>query len=325
MLKEICKITGTFEEQMKHKPEANTLGPTSLNEATTSSSSSNLSTSSSSNDGLNKSNNLSEPDSDNYLQNTMNTMRTSLLCSVNLMDESIASLQTVKTETEEDEFQCLCFGRCNCVKIYNDILNNRNNEYDVNTSYFEKKFKTLTKIQEGDKLFINDDDSIEIDRGFVISNYKIHIPGLQKLTRFYYKQDRARTNAYIEEEINNYMKLLTTIQENLERMSANKLFQNKYYSFKKIIERNLSLIQNIIIGLYNLKKTYTENGVCVYRPLAFNIDSIIFTFMDFISNVKKISSNKFEGGIGSGIQFNNEKFKNAPILERITRQRSDSF
>ena len=63
MLKEICKITGTFEEQMKNKPESNTLAPTSLKNSNSPSS---LNSSSNSN-GLNKSNNLSESDSDNYL------------------------------------------------------------------------------------------------------------------------------------------------------------------------------------------------------------------------------------------------------------------
>tara|TARA_B000000557_G_scaffold264762_1_gene271588 strand:+ start:584 stop:1603 length:1020 start_codon:yes stop_codon:yes gene_type:complete len=259
-----------------------------------------------------------------------NTIKTSLLYSINLMNnsiESITSIGTVQTETEEDEFKCQCFGRCNCTTVYSGILDERHSSFTERTITFEKQFNSLTLIQPGDKLFINTDNTVELDRGLVISDYTIPIPGLQKLTRYYYNQDRQRTNIYLKNEIEKYMRLLTDILNNLERFSTNPMFRKKYFEFKKIIERNLKLIHGIILGLYNLKKTYTENDVCVFRPLEYNIDSIILTFMDFIEKIKKTSSDKFEGGIGSGIQLEGVEKPEKPltVLEQMFRERSGSF
>ena len=146
MLKKVSEIKGSVQEQLKEQmtcPQQEIRNKSSESESITYSS-----------------------DSENIIGGE-NTIKTSLLYSINLMNnsiESITSIGTVQTETEEDEFKCQCFGRCNCTTVYSGILEERHASFTERTTVFEKQFDSIKLIQPGDKLFINTDNTVELDR-----------------------------------------------------------------------------------------------------------------------------------------------------------------
>ena len=141
--------------------------------------------------------------------------------------------------------------------------------YESVKTQFEKYKQQLSIIgylEEGDKLGRNDNKEYYIDKGnawFI------------QMRRTYYKQGRKETFKHLDEDFTGFMKFLTSM------LDAIKTNEDKKY--KLLSEESVTLVNSIIPGLYNLKKTYPEE-----KELICKIDSIILTLIDFKDSVSEI-------------------------------------
>ena len=92
---------------------------------------------------------------------------------------------------------------------------------------------------------------------------------LQKISRWWWSENRVKTNKYIEEDFSDFMKFLNDVKNLYNAYSL-----NIYY--KKTLTNIHKFISKITPGLYNLKKTYNNNN-----KIKAQIDSVILTLLDF--------------------------------------------
>ena len=162
--------------------------------------------------------------------------------------------------------------------IKNEVLSNNNNtmsfplEFNKELEEFKKKFKPLKELQEGDKLGKDND-----------GNYMIFKKGFfQKSWRYYYDEDRSKTDDYLNEDFQSYSafldKIISTADTDL--LNVFKDFSNKVSSYS----------QKIITRLYYLKKTYQDDVNS--RAIIARIDSIILTLLDFKDKINTIYEKK---------------------------------
>lgn len=130
--------------------------------------------------------------------------------------------------------------------------------------------------------------------------YEKYIPSYyQKITRWYYDENRFKTIDYINHDFDNF----TTFLQNV----LNKLEDDKFNLYGSIVGEINVFVKEIIKGLYNLKNTYGD-----YKKMEATIDSIILTLLDF----KKNSENQLEYNL-------KHKYKNIPnTLKIITKSNS---
>lgn len=125
---------------------------------------------------------------------------------------------------------------------------------------YEKYQKNLTiflYLKEGDKI------------GKTNEKYTLYREGhSQNWARWWYGENRKRTLHYIDIDFTKFVKYLDTV---LALHSVSSL--SKY---KCLVENTVDSINDIIPGLYNLKKTYHDDTRLICK-----IDSIILILIDF--------------------------------------------
>tara|TARA_B110000444_G_scaffold258432_1_gene299379 strand:- start:908 stop:1492 length:585 start_codon:yes stop_codon:yes gene_type:complete len=161
--------------------------------------------------------------------------------------------------------------------IKNEILSNNNTmqfplEFNKALETFKNKFASLKGLKEGDKLGKDNN-----------GNYVIFKAGFfQKSWRYYYNEDRSKTDEYLNQDFQSYSAFLDRIIETADGDLLNvfKDFSNKVSAYS----------QKIINRLYNLKKTY-KNDINNKKIIA-RIDSIILVLLDFKDRINKIYQTK---------------------------------
>lgn len=130
-------------------------------------------------------------------------------------------------------------------------------------NYFKKHLGIITTINVGDKL------------GKYNNTYYIDGAGItQKARRWWYSQDRKKT-------FNNLNKDFVEFTDYLDNILS------ETYNNKKIIDDIVLFINDLMVGLYNLKTTYPD-----YKNIKCKIDSIIMIFIDFKEAIDKKPINK---------------------------------
>ena len=152
---------------------------------------------------------------------------------------------------------------CSIVKQRRELKN----KFEI----FEKCFASLTKIQENQKIWIEDDIMMIDDSPY----YSLFL--VQSFNRYMNNQGRDHLFTYIDEKFTEYMQYLDEVKGKNHWNNDDKLI-------KKITQDNTTLIDNIIPGLHTLKQTYRDCDKLVMK-----ISSIILTFIDF----KDFIENKF--------------------------------
>ena len=125
----------------------------------------------------------------------------------------------------------------------------------INLSIFKE-------LKEGEKLgkIIDDEGKPKY--------YKVdHYIGIQ-VSRWWNGEGRQKTIEYLNEDFINFMKFLDDLLKNLE--------VDPFCQYSKIAEEVRTLIDEILPGLYSLKKTYPDT-----REMIAKVDSIILTLIDF--------------------------------------------
>jgi hypothetical protein len=98
--------------------------------------------------------------------------------------------------------------------------------------------------------------------------YKVgHYLGIQ-VSRWWYGEGRKKTVEYLNEDFINFMKFLDDLLKNLE--------VDPFCQYVKIAGEVRTLIDEIMPGLYSLKKTYPDT-----KEMIAKVDSIILTLIDF--------------------------------------------
>ena len=153
-------------------------------------------------------------------------------------------------------------------------------DLSMNTQKFEKLFDCFKNINVQSKLWFSQDDSgnfiITVDNGLDIFGVSNLIPTtfspFRSTARFLCGQNRDKTYNILKSQFEEYMRFLTYIIT---------LIEGDYHSKKEIIvfgDRNKKLIRETVVGLYEIKKTYSD-----FKKIPTLIDSIITTFTDFNS------------------------------------------
>ena len=127
----------------------------------------------------------------------------------------------------------------------------------------------ISSIEEGDKL------SKEPSGGFYISKSS----WFQKVSRYWYSQNRENTAKDLEGAFSDFLTLLTDIRDNrITSMSG---------EYGKFVEEVALFVKGTIQGLYNLKTTYKgkeeneEEQDDATKKIIARIDSIILSLIDF--------------------------------------------
>ena len=182
--------------------------------------------------------------------------------------------------------------------------NNSLDNYRRVLENYKQKLEIFNNLEEGIKLGkynetektnkteeTNETEEIinTVCRELIITNkyYIFENTSLQKLSRWWYSENREKTFKYLDEDFTKVMKFLDRIKE-----------KTSYFNIKNhnsLLKDINIFINKIIPGLYNLKKTYIEDV-----KMKAKIDSIILVLIDFKTETKKTKKRK----------KNNKKFKN---------------
>jgi len=151
-------------------------------------------------------------------------------------------------------------------------LENKNKESYSIFECHEKEFNeikdTLLIIGE---LKIRDKLACSPDGVFYIDKYEWG----QYLRRVLFNQSRQKTENYIDKE---FTRLICYFDKYLVFLASTPSFIIKVLDkrYEKLTEEICTFINEMIPGLYNLKKTYPD-----FKKLTCRIDSIIMTLVDF--------------------------------------------
>ena len=134
----------------------------------------------------------------------------------------------------------------------------------------QKKEKPLEQKKEKENLMINGEYCL----------YENNV--YQKISRWWYCENRGKTFGYLDKDFTKFAKFLDLIKIEIQT------FNSIYY--KKLSSNIKKLINRIIPGLYNLKKTYSDE-----KKIVAKVDSIILTLIDFKTEMskKKIKNKPF--------------------------------
>ena len=101
----------------------------------------------------------------------------------------------------------------------------------------------------------------------------------QKISRWWWSEDRTKTFKDIDTDFSNFFKFCDELKTDKHKGWTNN---------SSVCNSMIELVNKIIPGLYNLKKTYSDcekesegNKLCI------KIDSIIFTLIDFKTEINK--------------------------------------
>ena len=142
-----------------------------------------------------------------------------------------------------------------------------NKEYMDKQIMFETQFSELTNIKKGDKLAKYD------------NIYYIQSTGyFQTVQRLWSGDNRTKTFDDLDKDFS----LFLIHCDELKADKKTNPFNGHLYT------KAVTLVNKIIPGLYNLKKTYEDSDVdSEGGKLCYKIDSIIFTLIDFKTEMKK--------------------------------------
>lgn len=158
-------------------------------------------------------------------------------------------------------------------KIKLGILCNLEEGMKLGKTYNEMN-EVKEEVKEVKEEEIKIENNIEYKKLIINGEYNIfknHT--MQKLSRWWYSEDREKTFKYLDEDFTKVMKFLDKIKENTTYFNIKK--------FDSLLEDINLFINKIIPGLYNLKKTYIEE-----KKMKAKIDSIILVFIDFKREIK---------------------------------------
>ena len=131
------------------------------------------------------------------------------------------------------------------------------------------------ELQEGDKL----GKEIKDDK---LQYYKVsHYTGIQ-FSRWWYGEGRMKTIDYLENDFSDFMKFLDDLLKNLEI--------DPFCQYAKMAAEVRNFIDEIMPGLYSLKKTYPD---C--KEMIAKVDSIILTLIDFKDKTEDYINQKNKG------------------------------
>ena len=133
-------------------------------------------------------------------------------------------------------------------------------EYEV----FKKNFGELANISDNDKI------GRDKDKKYFLFQSGI----MQKAWRIFYAESRSWTFKYLDEDFTELMKFL-------DRVISQKNVSNAP-GIRSLISDITIFINDLMPGLYNLKKTYPCE-----KELVAKIDSIIVTLIDFKDKTRK--------------------------------------
>ena len=135
---------------------------------------------------------------------------------------------------------------------------------------FMTKFDIFKNIEIGDKI-----------GKYTSGKYYIVKAGYtQTFWRYWYQENRENTWKYLDEDFNEFVMYLDRI---LLKVNLNKFYKNCIFNL-------LMFINDIIQGLYNLKKTYIDT-----KKLVSKVDSIILILIDFKDKVNDSKKRKKSG------------------------------
>ena len=141
---------------------------------------------------------------------------------------------------------------------------------------YSKLFSPLFDIQFGDKLGKYDNEYYLQKRGM-----------FQNIYRWYWNENRTRTFEDLDADFSEFFHFCDEL-----KIDKSKGWTNN----TTVIENMLILVNKLIPGLYELKKTY--NGLELHgNKLCIKIDSIILTLIDFKTEInrpvqKKVSKHR---------------------------------
>lgn len=160
---------------------------------------------------------------------------------------------------------------------------------------YKKKFITIAKIEEGDK----------IGKDIKNNKYTIYKEGLlQKLWRRIYFEDRKTSFLYISNDFSDFFGYYDSIKNINYGLNPT----NPISTIDKIL---IEIITNVIPGLYNLKKSYYNPQDKDGQKLCCKIDSIILTLIDMKDEINKKNTVCFS--IPKIINLKNKKLINTQI------------
>ena len=152
--------------------------------------------------------------------------------------------------------------------LSNTVSNNikLSDKFDI----YKKRLKVFTLISEGEKIGRYNNEY------YIFSN-----TWSRQMWRWYYNENRNNTFSYLDSEFDDFVKFLDLIIETINS-EINKSI------YVKLINKINFFIKNIIVGLYNLKKTYIDCD-----KLNNKVDSIILTLIDFKKESNEIMDIKY--------------------------------
>jgi len=133
---------------------------------------------------------------------------------------------------------------------------------------YSKLFNPLFDIESGDKL------------GKYNNEYYLQKQGYsQTMSRWWWNEDRSKTFKDLDDDFSEFFKFCDELKTDRFKGWTNN---------SSVIAELLTLVNKIIPGLYQLKKTYAncETG-SEGSKLCMKIDSIIFTLIDFKTEINK--------------------------------------
>ena len=152
--------------------------------------------------------------------------------------------------------------------LSNTVSNNikLSDKFDI----YKKRLKVFTLISEGEKIGRYNNEY------YIFSN-----TWSRQMWRWYYNENRNNTFSYLDSEFDDFVKFLDLIIETINS-EINKSI------YVKLVNKINFFIKNIIVGLYNLKKTYIDCD-----KLNNKVDSIILTLIDFKKESNEIMDIKY--------------------------------
>ena len=150
------------------------------------------------------------------------------------------------------------------------IKNVSYNEYLEEFQEFRTHLDPFTCIKDGDKIGREEQSNIlYLDK----SSWN------QYIRRIWWQQDRYKTDKILEDEFNKFVIFLDNYSDCLSEIKGLAQLNENY---NLLLRRIVTLINQLIIGLYALKQTYSD-----FKPIKCRIDSIILTLIDFKIKTKK--------------------------------------
>lgn len=126
---------------------------------------------------------------------------------------------------------------------------------------FKKSLDIFKELKVNEKLGKKEEEGENV-------YYKVENHKLLWLSRWWYDEGRYKTIEYLDKDFSEFMEYLDNVIVELE--------SDLFCKYKKLTTNIRTFIDNILVGLYNLKNTYPD---C--KEVVAKVDSIILTLIDF--------------------------------------------